>query len=353
MFQSKKQLSWSKIRMGVVITLALFLLLLSVFFAGNIKTFFLKKVELKAQIHDVRGLRKGAPIWIHGTEVGYVEGIKLNPVYGTIVTMKIDRNVLNFIKGDSAASVMTMGLLGDKYIEISSGSPQAPPIRPGEMIKGAAQIELNDVMATAATSIEKMGEFINRLDRLVTKVEEGQGTIAKLIGDPQLYDHLNKDAQMISLILEEIKNAQGTLKMLVEDPSLYHKLLTAASSIEEFSKKMNEDHGTLQKLIEDPSLYNQTLSTISDLEEFSKKLKQGEGTLEKLITDPELYGNLDKGAAQLSSILERIEEGRGLLGALTKDEELTQEAKDTIKQLKELIKDIKENPKKYFKISLF
>jgi phospholipid/cholesterol/gamma-HCH transport system substrate-binding protein len=353
MFEREKQLNWSKMRIGVVITLALFILLSSVFFAGNIKALFLRKVELKAQIQDVRGLRKGAPAWIRGTEVGYVEGIKLNPVYGTLVTMEIDRNVLNFIKEDSKASVMTMGLLGDKYIEISSGSPQAPPIHPGEMIQGTSQVEINDVMTTAATSIEKMGEFINRLDRLVTRIEEGQGTIAKLIGDPQLYDHLNRDAQMISLILEEIKNAQGTLKMLVEDPSLYHRLLSAASSIEEVSKKMNESHGTVQKLIEDPSLYNQALSTISDLEEFSKKLKQGKGTLEKLVTDPELYANLDRGAAQLSSILERMEEGHGLLGALIKDEELTKEAKDTINQLKELIKDIKENPKKYFKISVF
>jgi phospholipid/cholesterol/gamma-HCH transport system substrate-binding protein len=48
-----------------------------------------------------------------------------------------------------------------------------------------------------------------------------------------------------------------------------------------------------------------------------------------------------------------MEEGRGLLGALIKDEELTNEAKETINQLKELIKDIKENPKRYFKISVF
>jgi len=353
MFDRGKQLRWSKLKIGLVITIALILLLLSVFFAGNIQEFFIRKVELKAQIQDVAGLRRGAPIWIHGTEVGYVKNIKLNPVYGTLVTMEIDRNVLSFIKEDSTASVMTMGLLGDKYIEISAGAPQAPPIRPGEMIKGAAQIELKDVMATAATSIEKMDEFISKLDRLVTKIEQGQGTIAKFISDPALYDNLNKDTKAISLLFEDLRNARGTLKMLIEDRSIYDRILTAATSLEEFSKKINERHGTLQKLVEDPSLYNQTLTAVSELEEFSKKLKEGKGTLEKLINDPELYENLDKGATRLSSILEKIEEGRGLVGAFIKDEELAKELKDTVIQLKDLMKDIKEQPKKYFKFSIF
>ena len=353
MFEREKHLRWSKLKIGLVITIALVLLLMSVFFAGNIKELFIRKVELKAQIQNVEGLRKGAPVWIHGLEVGYVKNIKLNPVFGTIVTMEIDENVLSFISEDSQASVMTMGLLGDKYIEISPGSPKSPPIHLGELIKGKNQIELTDVMVTVSASIEKMGEFINKLDRLVSETEEGKGTIAKLINNPELYDNLNKDAQMISSVLEEIKNSQGTLKMLLEDPTLYHRILAAATSIETFSKRIEEGHGTIQKLVEDPSLYNQASTAISELEEFSKKLKEGKGTLEKLINDPGLYEKLDKDAARLSSILERIEEGHGLLGAMTKDEKLTREAEDILLELKELVKDMKENPKKYFKLRVF
>ena len=353
MFEREKQMKWSKLRIGVVITIALVLLLLAVFFAGNISNLFSKKVELKAQIHDVAGLRRGAPVWIYGTEVGYVKNIKLEPLYGNIVTLEIDSNILSFIREDSTASVMTMGLLGDKYLEIHVGSPQTNPIPPGGVIKGTAQIELKDVMATAGTSIEKIGEFVSKLDRLVTVIEQGRGTIAKLINDPALYDNLNQDAKAVSHLVENLRNARGTLKLLIEDPSLYERLLNAAKSIEEFSKKINDSHGTLQKLVEDPSLYNQTLTAVSELEEFSRKLKEGKGTLEKLISDPQLYENLDKGAEQLRSILERVEEGRGLLGAFTRDEELTKELKDTILQLKDLLKDIQEHPKKYFKLSLF
>jgi phospholipid/cholesterol/gamma-HCH transport system substrate-binding protein len=51
--------------------------------------------------------------------------------------------------------------------------------------------------------------------------------------------------------------------------------------------------------------------------------------------------------------LKRIDSGEGTAGALIRDEKLAQELKDTIRELKELTADIKENPKKYFKFSVF
>ena len=121
----KKQLQWSKLKVGSVITLALLILLVTVFFAGNIEELFLKKVELKTHFKDVKGLRRGAPVWVFGTEVGSVREIDLDPNYGTIVTMKMNKSALPFIKEDSTAGILTMGLLGDKYIEIGTGSPEA------------------------------------------------------------------------------------------------------------------------------------------------------------------------------------------------------------------------------------
>jgi len=387
MFDMKKQLRWSKIKAGLVITLALLVLFVAVFFAGSIEGIFFPRVELKVGFRDVKGLRKGAPVWIFGTEVGSAKNIHLDPVYGAVVTISINRSVVKFLKKDSQASVLTMGLLGDKYIELSTGSPLAEPISSGEMIKGTAPVEFSDIIETAAVSIGKMGEFINKLDIFVTKMEKGEGTIAKLFSDPSIYDNLKKTTHALSLFLEDIRNSQGTMKMLVEDPSLYNRMLNAASSIEEFSRtvnessgtlkrfiedpslynktlaavssieefsrKLNEGSGTLKRLIEDPSLYDKTLAAVSRLEEFSKKLSESSGTLSKLIEDPKLYENLNQGLIQLSSILKEIDQGQGLAGALLKDKELVKELKETIEELKELMKDIKDHPKKYFKFSIF
>jgi phospholipid/cholesterol/gamma-HCH transport system substrate-binding protein len=343
MFDAKKQVRWSQIKVGLVITIAFLVLLIAVFFAGNIQNIFLKKAEFKIQFKDVVGLRKGAPVWILGLEEGSVNDITLDPVYGVIVKITVNRNALQFVKKDSRATILTMGLLGDKYIELSTGSPQAEPIRPGETIQGTSEMGLREVM----------GQFIDRIDSLVTKIERGQGTIARLLNDPALYNNLLGATHSLSAFLEDIKNSKGTLGLLIEDPTVYRKMLAATTSIEEFAKKINESSGTLRHLVEDPSLYDKALTAASQIEEFSKKLNEGQGTLKRMIEDPALYENLNRDLKEIDSILQRINSGEGVAGALIQDKELAKELKDTVAELKELLKNIKEHPKKYFKFSIF
>jgi phospholipid/cholesterol/gamma-HCH transport system substrate-binding protein len=360
MFDVKKQLRWSKLKVGLVITIAFLALCLSVFFAGNIQNILSKKVELKIQFKEVEGLRKGGPVWILGIEEGSVKEINLDPIQGVIVTITVKESSLRFIKEDSQATILTMGLLGDKYIGLTTGSPQAQPIRPGGMLKGGTELRLRSIVDASATTIEMMSRFIKRLDELVSRVETGKGTLAKFLEDPAIYDNLMKVSYHLSVMSEDMKNSRGTLKLLFEDPSIYNKILAATSSIEEFSKRVNESSGTLKSLIEDPSLYNKTLSAAQQIEAFGKKLSEGQGTLKKLIEDPELYDNLNRDLKEISSILERIDKGEGVAGALLKNEDLPKQLSDTILEIKKLsvelealVKDIKEHPKKYFKFSVF
>ncbi len=381
----KKKLRWSKLKVGLVISLSLLILLLSVFFAGKIENLFIPRVELKAQFRDVRGLRKGAPVWIFGTEVGSVKEIQLSPTLGAIVTISIQKKILDYMRRDAQASVMTMGLLGDKYVELTAGSPQAEPIRAGEMIRGTIPLEFSDVMETASISIGKIGDFIQKLDNLIVKIETGEGTMAKLLTNPSIYDHLDRTAKNLSLTLEEIKQSRGTLKRLLEDPTLYQKMTSTISTIEAFAKEIRESPGTLKRLIEDPSLYEKTVrvvstleevgqkmdrtienvgkkmdTTISTLEAFSQRLNEREGTLQRLIENPQLYDHLDQGAIRLNAILEKMDQGEGLAGALLRDREMVRELRETVvefketaSELKKLIKEIKEQPRKYLKFSLF
>jgi len=352
MSDAQKQLRWSKLKAGLVMTIAILAFVTGVFFAGNIQSIFSQKEEFQIRFHDVKGLRKGAPIWILGIEEGSVKNIALTPAYGVIVTVAVNRKAMKFIKEDSYATILTMGLLGDKYVELSTGSPEANPIGPGEMIQGMTEAGLAGVMETSGKAIDKITQVIERMDSLITKIEQGQGTVAKLINDPTLYNNLTRTSQTLSHMLDDVSRSRGTLKSLIEDPSLYNRMSAAAASMEEFSKTLKAP-GTLKKLIEDPSLYDKTLTVVSRLEEFSKRITESDGTLHKLISDPALYENLDKSSMELSAILAGIEKGEGLAGTLLKDRHLAEELKGTVEELKGLLKDIKEHPKKYFKFSVF
>ena len=326
MFDMKRQLMWSKLKVGAVITLALITLFFTMFFAGGIEDLLSPKINVKAQIQDVKGLREGSPVWLSGIEIGSVKAIHLHPEFGTVITLSVKKNAMKYVMKDSHASVLTMGLLGDKYVELSAGTHKSGAIQPGDMITGAAQLELKDVMEVGTVSIQRMSDFIRKLDNLLTKIEKGEGSVTRFLTDPTLYDNLRDATKSLSLTLKDIRDARGTIKLLMEDPAVYNNLLAASSSLEGLSRKMNESSGTLKKMIEDPALYNRLLTTTVSLEEFSTKF---------------------------NSVLDKIDKGDGVAGTLMNDKEMARELKDTVTELRQLVKDIKSDPKKYFKFSVF
>ncbi len=326
MFDIKKQLMWSKLKVGVVVTTALAVILVTVFFAGGIESLFSPKIHIFAQIKDVRGLRNGSPVWFAGVEVGSVSDIHLHPKYGTLVTLSVNKSALEYIRKDSVATVMTMGLLGDKYVEISDGEHESEIIKPGEVIKGKVQLEIKDIVDATAESLSKVTDIVQQLGHFVEKIDKSEGSLGKFVNDPALYNNLKDSTRALSASLKEYENSNGSLKQFVKDPALYTKMSEAAFSLNEFSKKLN----------------------------------QGNGSLQKLLSDPSMYDNLDKASRQLSDVLSGIESGNGVAGSIVKDEELARQVKESVAglnqvvlELRDLTKDIKDNPKKYFKFSLF
>jgi phospholipid/cholesterol/gamma-HCH transport system substrate-binding protein len=326
MFEMKKQLRWSALKAGSVITLALLTLFVVVLYAGTMKRIFTPSMEFKAQFEDVKGLRKGAPVWLFGTEVGSVKDIQLDPVYGTVVTLSVEKSALAFLRSNSQAEILTMGLLGDKYVELTPGSPRAGPMKPGEVIKGTVPPELTRVVEASAKTIEKTGELIETMESLITSITKGQGSVSKFLNDPTLYNNLEKSSAALHSTLERIQKSQGTLNLLIENPALY----------------------------------NRSLAAVSELEQFTKKLKGGQGTLGKLVEDPQLYENLNRSAKNLDGILSSMDKGEGMAGAFIRDEDLVKQVRETLleirglaEEMKRVLKEIKEHPEKYFQFRVF
>ncbi|HSW64206.1 MAG TPA: MlaD family protein [Dissulfurispiraceae bacterium] len=319
MFDKKKNLTWAKLKVGLVITIALLILFFTVFFAGGLENIFQKKAELKATIRDVRGLRVGSPVWKAGVEIGTVRSIRLHPEFGTIISMKIQQDILHHVRTDSTATVQTMGLLGDKYIELTSGTTDALPVRSGDTIAGSTQLEMKDLVQEGSSSMEKITAFLAKLDRFLEKMDSGHGTVGKLMSDPALYNNLNDTAKSLARLARDMETADGSLKMLAKDQTLYNRLSSAATSLDDITKKMNEGSGSFRKFVEDPLLYDTLAAS-------SKKL---------------------------NAIVEQMDAGQGVAGVVLKDKEMANDLKQIVTELKDMMKDMKENPRKYFKFSVF
>lgn len=353
MYDYVKQHSWAKLKVGVVITIALLIVFLSVMFAGNIEKLFVPRTEVYAMVEDVKGLRDGSPVWFSGVEIGAVNSIEFTGQHMVKVGMSIIADALKYLKKDSRANIMTLGLLGDKYVEITPGSNEAAGLKSGDTITGKTQIEIQDVVQTSQASIAKISDFVSSLEEILLRIEKGEGTISRFIQDPAVYDNLKDTISELTAVVKKMDAGDGTISRLLNEENLYIDLASSVKDIRLFARSLEGSEGSLNKLIKDPSLYDRFQKAAISLDAFTNKLATSKGTLNRLIEDESLYVNINSASEKLNRVLARIDNGEGLMGSLVKDDELSGELKATLRELNVLIKDIKENPKHYFKFSIF
>jgi phospholipid/cholesterol/gamma-HCH transport system substrate-binding protein len=77
--------------------------------------------QVTARFTNVAELKERAPVKIGGVVVGLVDNIKLDPVsFEAVVTLRIDSR-FNEIPNDTSASILTSGILGDRYVGLEPG----------------------------------------------------------------------------------------------------------------------------------------------------------------------------------------------------------------------------------------
>ena len=339
MYDYVKHLKWAKLKVGVVITAAFFVLFAAFMFASSIEIFFIPRVEIQAVFDDVKGLREGSPVWFSGVEIGSVSSIKFTSHQKILASMSIDSDVLKYLKRDSRATILTLGLLGDKYVEISAGSKNEDALRLGDTMDGTSQIEIQDIVETSQKSIARLSDFINMLEEILVEVNKGGGTVSKLIKDPSLYDNLKETTEELSKLAGSIERGEGSIGRLLKDEELYDDISSSVKDVKVFAESLRNSDGTLNKIISDPFIYERFLKASESLDLFAHRLESSKGTINRLIEDESLYENVNE-------ISER-------LNVLLGDDDLSGDLKTTLMELNLLIKDIRDNPGKYFKFSIF
>jgi phospholipid/cholesterol/gamma-HCH transport system substrate-binding protein len=302
MFDSRKHITWAKVRVGIVVTIGLVVVFFAILLSGGIQQLFIPQAVLHAEFSDVKGLRPGAPVWFAGVRIGSVKALRFVHVEKLVATMTVERSAMTYLKKDSEATILTMGLLGDKYVEVSPGSRESAPLEPGDTIRGSPRPEIAE-----------------ELKRVIEGVGTSKGSIARLLREDTLYRDLSVTVKDIRTFAEMLKASEGTFGRIIKDPALYDRFLKATDTLDAFAVKLTNSRGTVNRMLEDASLYE----------------------------------NMNGAAVRLNAILEKIEKGQGSVGTLITDRQVADELRASLKEFNALMKDMKENPKRYFSFSLF
>lgn len=308
------QVRWGELKVGILIFIGILFMLYASFRGGG-TSIFESKNDYICYFQDLDGLAVGSPVWLAGVEVGNVSDIEflkeqIEPGKSIKVTMKIKGSVQYLITPGSTAQIATIGLLGDKYVKILPGPTADVPLAGGSVIPDTGAAGLAGAMEGLPETIERLNRLLTSVENLAAAVDTGSGTLSMLIRDPEL-------AKNVTNLINRSRDLMVTLDQNVSD--------------------LSRDFKSISK----------------DFHALSEELLNGQGTIAKLLKDPEPFDNIVSATAHLDTLLAKIDSGEGTAGQLVNDQELYDNIKDLMARMNTLTKDLMDNPKKYFKFSVF
>lgn len=341
-------------RVGTLVSVALGVLMLMVFFIGSEQKIFARKNEYEVRFDSVAGLAEGNPVKISGVTVGAVRDIVLprDPKQRDVqISLMIDRKYSERIRGDSRVRLKKLGLLGgDSYIDVTPGDPRFPELEPGSVIPAQRQTNVDQLISSGEDVVDNLvqisyalknilgrvdrgegllGELttspdtkqrltdtllttLNKTNAALAHMESGKGLAGKLIYDDKFGEQLGNSIQATAAALQAVaqnvqkgvETGEGAIPALLTDPEgkkkvfeLVDNLRIASANLATFSAGLQKGEGLIPRLINDKTYGDQALGEftllVHQLNETVAKINRGEGTAGKIISDPAIYESIN------------------------------------------------------------
>ena len=323
----RTEMTWAQLKVGTVIILAVAGMLYAIMNLNEGMGVFTSASTVRAYLDDSQGIKVGAPVRMNGVDIGNVKQVAIEPGKGLVaVHFTINNEMRPLLHSDAAVLIRPMGLLGDKYLDLLPGSPNQPPLPDGTALSGRGETDIADVAGSATSTLQNVDQTLRELQGILRNIKAGKGTAGKLVTDPALYDHTTQLIRKLDALSEKT-----------------NQLLT----------RIERGDGTLGKLLTDRTLYDRATAAVEEMQKLGALLNRPDGTLGKLARDPALYQRLEGVTAKGEALVGKIERGDGTLGKLVNQDQLYKRADKILSEVEGLITDIKKDPKRYFKFSVF
>ena len=250
------------------------------------------------------GLAASDEVQVNGMRKGAVSEMKLQGDH-VIVDLALDKEV--HLTRDSRVAIRNVGLMGEKVIAVdlkTTGGAYGKD----DIIPGIYELGVPEVMAS-------MGGAVDNVNRITTPLS-------------RIADAMDKNGDLATAV-RNFRETSENLKLAVQENRV--SLRQALGDFAAMSK-------TARGLTTDREV--QLRRTLDNFSQAADHMNQ-------------MAMRLDSLRASLQTITSRVEHGQGTLGKLVNDDRVYRDLNGSIQSLKALIEDIKANPKKYLKVSVF
>ena len=304
-------LTWDQLKVGSLILVGLLILIVAMYKLGQAANLFTKRYELVTFLPNANGLRVGGAVAISGQQVGTVKKIEFLSVDADTlrnlrVEFEIDETMREQVREDSRARVRTMGLLGDKMIDISSGTPRYAVLTPGDTVQVAQALDYEQVISQAAGAVDDMVQLTHDLKEITGGIVRGEGTMGQLITNRSMYDELTGTLSRMNGMMARLQNPQGSFGRMMDDPQMYNQMVGLMGSLDTLLTQVQSEKGSIGKLMRDTTLYANLVGISTGADSLLKMMTTGNGFAAKMLKDDKLYDQLNKAVTDVNALLEDV-----------------------------------------------
>ncbi|MBM3320423.1 MAG: MCE family protein [Candidatus Eisenbacteria bacterium] len=297
---TSKGLEW---KVGLVVLAATVLFVVGVIYLGQMEI-GRPGPRVRVAFPEVGGLNVGDPVMVSGLRRGSVSSIELG-TREVLVTLKLRPDVV--LHTDASFRVENMGIMGEKFIAVLPGT-SSDTLDTRNLVRGGYSPGITEAMAELGIVLDDVGKIVARVEGLLQEQE--------IVGPMR---------EAVRYLRDVSADLQG---MLAENRT------DVRSSIQNF----------------------RSLS-----ENLDETLRENRGKIDTAVTRAaaasarfdETMERLDRTILSLEEVVQRMENGQGTLGQLSQDDKLYKEMMDASRNLNDLLRDVRENPKRYLKITIF
>lgn len=344
-------------------------------------TFYLRQfptganVILEVGFENVGGLEAGDPVRIRGLRAGVIDKIELQEERGlAIARVKLSQDLSprqnhNFL-------VRAASPLGGSYLQYDPGKGELVPTEnlmgtsEGNVLGMVGKI-LDENRESIKTGLERLDSLLTKLDdgqgifgglltnetaknrflttvenmeKLTTGLREGEGILGSLLLEgSQQQLQLQSILTKVEVAMQDFSEGKGTVGMLFKDSEAREKVLSSINRLDRITEKLAGTEGLAGTVLNDATFKQSWIDTVTNLKTASKQLREnGTGALSRLLHDEQLANDLDIAVSSIANISESIQNGPGTLHSLINNPELYQDARETLTLLRDSTEDLRE-----------
>ncbi len=275
--------------------------------------------EVKVVFDNAAGLEDEATVRIGGVRKGHVTKIQSLPDGRALVTMTVADDVP--LHSDASAKIANLGLLGERYVEIDPGTPNAPVLA----ADGPVQL--------AGSQTASIDEITDEVAAIAKDVKAITASMRNVLGGPQGEQRLEAIVENVRSITEEVRSLIAANRTNVDATLANTRAITEHLRTEiprlaaTLDRVANQIGGTVGENREDVRQVVQNLRGLSadlrvtadNLNDITGRVRAGEGTVGKLFTSNEAHDRLTGALTSVESGVKSLQETLGRVGRIQLD----------------------------------